>query len=266
MESIVLLTLSASCVSMAAAAILIVPPSVEHLRCVIVRIRLTGSASALSRFGISMNEDSHDPSEEDGSGLRAALIAFFARLTKRDEKRLVAIRAALPGALQMLGSSIGAGQSNRQAFSYVAANTEGPLSRELMRTAWDLDAGRCMEEALEGLAERIQLTEIRMLCAAFAIQQRTGGNIRPIIESATASLREAAEFQRSLRVQTTQSRVSSRLVSAMPFVLLFLLAFISPGYLDAFFSSSAGVVLFFVALSLDAAGVFAIRHIVRIER
>lgn len=264
MEGIVFLMAIVSCMSAAVAAALLVPLSVERLRHSMLRVRRAGLTSASQYLGGVLMED-RQSFRTNRAASHPIMGALVERLTRRKEKRLAAIRATLPGALQMLGSSIGAGQSNRQAFSYVAANTRGPLAHEFMQAAWDLDAGRCMGEALEGLADRVQLIEVRMVCAAFAIQQRTGGNVRPILESAAASLRQSAEFQRSLHVQTTQSRLSARLVSGMPFVLLFLLASISPGYLDAFFSSSAGATLFIVALTLDAVGVFAIRRIVRIE-
>ena len=73
------------------------------------------------------------------------------------------------------------------------------------------------------------------------------------------------ELERSLHVQTAQARLSARIVSVMPFVLVALFSLVSEGFLEPFFNSAAGVALLLVALSMQAAGVLAVRRMLRVE-
>jgi len=183
----------------------------------------------------------------------------------RERRRLAGLRSGLPAALAALSASVGAGQSSRQAFAYVAANLAGPLGDEFLQVVWDLDAGRNMDEALERLEERVPLPEMRLVCTAFALQQRTGGSLQRILASASRSVTESMGFQRSLEVQTAQSRLSARIVAIMPFVIMALVGLVSPGYVIALLTPGPGLMLLVVACGLDALGVVAIRRIVRVR-
>lgn len=232
------------------AAFVLAPAMPSLYRRLMARFRSRADRGFLLSVGLS----------DEGSLVRA-----LAKVGGRDQRRLAQMRAELPLALQALAGSIGAGQSNRQAFGYVAAQGSGPLNNEMKRVAWELDAGKSMDEALLGLSQRVPLAEMQLLCAAFRIQQRSGGSMQAVLESAAQSVRDSLELQRTLQVKTAQARLSARVVGLMPLALLALLSLVSPGYLGAFFSSAVGVVMFVAALMLDAFGLFLVHRIVSVR-
>jgi tight adherence protein B len=73
------------------------------------------------------------------------------------------------------------------------------------------------------------------------------------------------ELARNLKVQTAQARLSSSIVTWMPFILVAIFSFVSPGFLSPFFESLAGIALLVVALLMQAAGVFSVRHMLKVE-
>ena len=181
---------------------------------------------------------------------------------RRKEER---IRDQLPGAIEAIGSSLAAGQSVQQSIAYVAGNVEDPLGSELRAVVWDLDAGRSLDYALGGLEQRLPMREIAFLRLAFRVQERTGGSMREVLESACASLRDAADFERTLRSSTAQARLSAKVVGITPIILLGFVSLMSPGYIGVFFSSVSGFAMLVAAIMLDVVGVTWIRRITNVR-
>lgn len=181
-------------------------------------------------------------------------------------KRMRIMREQLPDALQSLKTSLGAGRSLPQSLAYAASNTAAPLGREFQQVVWDIEAGASVTEALHAFEQRAKIPEFSFVSTALSIQHRTGGSLKPILDSAQMAVREAFELERSLQVQTAQGRLSARVVGTMPLCLLGALVFISPGYLDGFFSSGLGTALFILALALDLVGLALIRRILDVRR
>jgi Flp pilus assembly protein TadB len=181
------------------------------------------------------------------------------------KKRARTMREQLPGMLQSLKTALGAGRSLSQSLSYTAKNTAAPLGDELKKVVWDIEAGKDVAEALGAFEQRTAIPELIFVSMALVIQQRTGGSMRPIFDSAQDAVRASIELRRSLQVQTAQGRFSARVVGVMPLCLLGALALISPGYISGFFTSALGVFLFCIALILDGVGLLLIRKILVIR-
>lgn len=191
------------------------------------------------------------------------VIAAYAR--REGQHRGELLRQQLPSALSSIAVSLGAGKSLQQALSYAAGRAPEPLASELQQTVFDIDAGRSLEEATALLEKRTAVRELAFVTCALSIQQRTGGSLKEILDSASRSVCDAFDLKRTLRVQTAQAKLSARIVTAMPFLLLGAFTLISPGYLMVFFHSLAGIVIFCVAILLDVCGLVAIRRLLSVE-
>ncbi len=180
------------------------------------------------------------------------------RVRRRDRE----MRSQIPDALTALGVALGSGYALPQAFSYTAAHTPPPLSRELERVVWDIDAGRSIDEALDGLQRRANAPELRYVAVAMEVQHHSGGSLREIIACAVQGVRGSFDLERSLQVQTAQARLSARVVGLLPIGLLGVLALAAPGYLESFLDSPMGLGMLAVAIVLDVVGLLIIRSIV----
>lgn len=186
------------------------------------------------------------------------------RWLRDDRGYMRSIREQLPGALRGLGASLSSGQSVQQAFTYIAGSTPAPLSEELLRVVWDMDAGKDFSEGLAALSKRLPIPEVSFLCTAFSVQQRTGGNIQDVLDAASRSLQDSFDLERELQVQTAQAKLSAKVVGITPFILLGVLLVITPSYITSFFGSPVGFAVFIVATTLDLVGFFCVRRIVSV--
>ena len=193
--------------------------------------------------------------------------APFATIVDRlsRKKRSEEFERELPEVLRLLCTALESGASLTMALRYAADNCDEPLASELKRTVWDLEAGQGFDEAIENLRKRTGGAEFSYLAICMEIQHSSGGSLREILNSTAGMLKQSAELKEDLRTKTTQGRLSSRIVALMPFALLAILSLFSPGYLSIFFESALGILLFALALVLEAAGVVLVWRALKID-
>ena len=176
------------------------------------------------------------------------------------ERQVEAMREAVPDMLHALSACFHAGYSLLQSFRHVANEKHGPLTPLFRRAESDLETGSTATEALQRMREDSALSELAFVTAALEIQHQTGGSMQKIIDSACDSIESELALRRSLRVQTAQARLSMRIVTIMPFVLIAVFSLVSPGFLSPFFSSAVGIAVLCVAMGMQFAGVMIVRH------
>jgi tight adherence protein B len=167
----------------------------------------------------------------------------------------------IPDALRSLGICFNAGYSLQQAFEQTAQDTPEPLGAELRQASFDVCAGRSIEEALSALEKRTKAADLRFAIIALEIQHRTGGSLQELLENAADAVLASADLRRQLSVQTAQARLSAKVVTILPVILVAVLSLAMEGYLESFFSSTGGLTILLVALGMEAAGVVLIRRI-----
>jgi tight adherence protein B len=195
----------------------------------------------------------------------AMLVFAYGKARKTCDKWGEKMIEQIPDALRSLGICFNAGYSLQQALEQTAQDTAEPLGKELRQASNDVKAGRGIEEALSALEQRTLLADLRFALVALEIQHKTGGSLQQLLENAADAVLASADLRRQLLVQTAQARLSSKVVTILPLVLVALLSLAMPGYLSMFFSSSEGLFILLLAAAMEAAGILMIRKILGIN-
>ncbi|MEF9841249.1 MAG: type II secretion system F family protein [Raoultibacter sp.] len=201
-----------------------------------------------------------------GITLGMGVVAVFVLMVHRaKEKRITDMREAIPDTLRSMSVCFHAGLSLGQTFRQLEKETEGPLKTLFTRAANDLETGHTAQEALRGIRENSATNELVFIAVALDVQHKAGGSLQQVLDTASDSIRSELALRRSLRVQTAQAKLSARVVSVLPFVLIGLFSLISPGFLAPFFQNFAGVALLGLAIGMQVMGVFAVRRLLDVE-
>lgn len=187
---------------------------------------------------------------------------IFAR--QRHEHQAEDVRESVPDVLRTMSACFRSGYTLLQTFRHLAAEAQSPLRPLFQRAASDLETGGTVEDALTRLRGESSLPEFAFVTAALEIQHQTGGSMQAIIDSACDSIEGELALRRQLRVQTAQARLSMRVVTIMPFVLMAVFSFVSPEFLSPFFSSGLGFAVLCTAVGMQAAGVLAVRRMLNV--
>lgn len=193
------------------------------------------------------------------------IVLAAARARSRAEKRRDALRDAVPDALHAMGACFQAGFSLLQTFQQLAHEMRGPLRKRFASASNRLETGQPISAAIDELRGGDASSELAFVAVALDVQHEAGGSMRPVLEAARDTVEGELELRRSLKVQTAQARLSARVVTVMPFVLIALFSLISDGFLTPFFTSLAGIGLLSLALLMEVAGVLMVRRMLAVE-
>lgn len=186
-------------------------------------------------------------------------------LTHEIDKERELLREQVPDALRCMEACLHAGLSLPQTFNEVAQELAQPAKEPFAQVTRDLDMGCSMSDALVRFRSMAGLPELAFVAMALDVQYACGGSATPVLRAAEDSIARGLDLRRSLRVQTAQARLSAQIVAAMPFLLLFVISAVSPGFLSPFFQSSLGVGLLACAIAMQAAGMLLVRRVLAME-
>lgn len=186
-------------------------------------------------------------------------------LRQRISSRQAAFMDQLPDTLQLLAGSLRAGYGILQALDTVVQEAEPPTSPEFSRVLTEARLGMPLDEALEGMAERLGSEDFRWVVMAITIQRQIGGNLAALLSTVAETMRGRAQVRRQVKTLSAEGRISAVIIALMPFILAGALMVINPGYLLSLFAEPIGRVLLIAAGGLMVAGFIWLRRIIAIE-
>jgi tight adherence protein B len=193
----------------------------------------------------------------------AALPTLYVRW--RRNRRLSLFEELLPESIDLIGRALRAGHPLSSGFKMAADDGPEPVASELRRVFEEQRFGLPLQDSLLGMADRINLVDVRILVTAILIQREVGGNLAEILDSLATVVRARFTIRRQIKVYTAQGRMTGYLLALLPFMLFGLLYTINPEYMSVLFTDPIGKILVGVALVMQLAGFFWIRKIVNIE-
>jgi len=147
-------------------------------------------------------------------------------------RRRKAFEAQLPDALALIASSLQAGHTALRAVQTMVEESEAPLSEEFERVVAETALGDPLVEALERMAQRLDIEDLRMVVQAIRIQQTVGGKLADLLFTLAEFMRGREEIRREVKVLTAEGRLSAWVLGGLPVLLFFAVKTMSPGYLD----------------------------------
>lgn len=198
-----------------------------------------------------------------GSVIGALLPNLYVR--HRRTKRLNAFEEFLPESIDLVGRALRAGHPLSAGFKMAADDGPEPVASEFRRIFEEQRFGLPLQDSLLGMADRVNLVDVRILVTAILIQREVGGNLAEILDNLSAVVRARFTIRRQIRVYTAQGRMTGYLLSALPLILFTLLYTINADYMSILFTDPIGKILVGVALSMQFIGFLWIRKIIKIE-
>ncbi len=197
-------------------------------------------------------------------GLIPAALPFAYLLQKR-AKRFRKFEEGLPQSLEMMVSSLRAGNSLVSALGFVAREAPDPIGREFRICYDEQNYGLELRTAMENLAIRIPIQDIRIMMTAILIQKESGGNLAEVLDKCAQVIRERFRLKKEVRVKTAQGRITGWVLSFLPIGLGFLLYLANPRGISLLWRHPLGLKMLYTACVLELVGALIIRKITRIR-
>lgn len=197
-------------------------------------------------------------------GLLAAAFPLFYVHRKR-QQRLHKFLVDLPEALDLLGRSLAVGHSFSESLQIVSIEMPAPIGSEFHRTYEEQNLGLSIQYALQNLADRVPLLDLRICITAVQIQRETGGNLTEILDKVAATIRQRFQILEDLKTLTTSSRISAWLLCGIPILVAVTSTMLNPDYMSVMWHDPTGQKLLALALGLQILGMLTVRKILQIK-
>jgi tight adherence protein B len=189
-------------------------------------------------------------------------LGFVFYLDRRIRKRKQAFEEQLPPTLSLIASSLRAGHTLLRSIDMMVEETPPPMSEEFERVLAETRLGLPMLDALDRMAERLEVPDFEWIVHAIRIQQSTGGKLADLLFTLADFMREREEVRREVRVLTAEGRFSALVLGALPFLVAIWLQISNPGYFAPMLSGG-GLAMLFLAAMLMGIGTFIIIQMVK---
>src|SRR4029077_20305033 len=139
-----------------------------------------------------------------------------------------------------------------------------PISEEFARVVSETQLGDPVVDALDRMAQRLDVRDVEWVVQAIRIQQTVGGKLADLLHTLADFIRAREEIRREVDVLTAEGRISAWVLGALPVFLLVAISVMNPGYMDTMFQGWGFVWLAGSAVSV-AIGVTVINKMVKVE-
>lgn len=135
-------------------------------------------------------------------------------------KRQTAFADQLPDVLQLVTNALRSGFGLTQALESVAEEAEEPARSEFAHVLIESQMGRDLSESMHALAQRMDSKDLEWVVSAIDINRETGGNLSEILQKVGTTVRERGRMARNVRTLTAEGRLSARILTVVPLLLL----------------------------------------------
>lgn len=190
------------------------------------------------------------------------LLGMFRMFAERLRMRLLSV---FPDALDLMVRAVRTGVPIMRALEIVADECAEPVAGEFRQIADSLHLGIELETILAAAMERLRIPEFSFFCVALLLQRETGGPLGETLEGLADIIRARKDIKQKTRALTAESRLASRIIACVPFVIFAALYVIDREYARLLLDTRSGHQILMLAASLLVFGMLVIQRIGRLD-
>jgi tight adherence protein B len=208
-----------------------------------------------------------------GVGLLAALGFGFAAgcgaplwllkfLKKRRESKFL---YQFPDAVDVIVRGVKAGLPLLDSLKLIATASEEPVRSEVRGILETQTVGMPLGEACLRLYERMPVAEANFFGIVISIQQRAGGNLSETLGNLSRVLRDRKKMKAKIQAISMEAKASAAIIGSLPLVVMGLVYFTSPSYIELLWSEPLGRVMLACSGVWMSIGVVVMRKMINFD-
>jgi len=159
-----------------------------------------------------------------------------------------------PDALNMMVSSVSAGESLLHSIRFVGKKLDTPVGREFKNMAERIQIGENVDDVLRQACQRLPYTSFQFFVITLRANISRGGQLKEIIAKISRLLFDNRALAQKKLTMTAEARASAKIVCAIPFFFLLLMRFLMPENYQFIMENDSGRVVLYYLLISEAIG------------
>lgn len=189
----------------------------------------------------------------------------YAYQSRQRTKRLKAIEAQLPEALDLIARTLQAGHAFIMGLKMVGEQLDDPIRTEFRKAFDEISFGISVADSMKAMSERVDLIDLKFFVTALLVQLETGGNLAEIIQGIAHLIRARFELYGKIKTLSAEGRISALVMFFLPFGLGGALYLINPSYISLLFTDPAGQAMLKGSLGMMLLGLYVTRRMIQIK-
>ena len=162
-------------------------------------------------------------------GLALPLMVLSMKAGRR-RKRMI---EQFPTALDVFVRGLRAGHPISAALDLLTVEMADPIGSEFGLVVDEVTYGADLRDALDAMADRWELDDMRMFVVSLSVQSETGGNLAEILVNLSTVIRDRASMMMKVQALSSEGRMSATMLTVLPIGAFALLFALNPAfYLD----------------------------------
>jgi len=184
------------------------------------------------------------------------------KLTKRRQDKFL---NELANAMDIIVRGIKSGLPLNECLQIISKESPAPIGPEFKEIVEQQRVGVTLGEALDRLAERIPLPEVRFLGIVIGIQQQSGGNLSEALGNLSNVMRERLKMKIKVKALSAEATASAAVLSCLPPGVTAIIWLISPEFIAPLFSTQTGNFFLIIGGLLMTCGVFVMKKMINFK-
>jgi tight adherence protein B len=180
-------------------------------------------------------------------------------------KRLNALEAQFPDALDFLARSMRAGHAFSISLEMIGEEIADPLGQEFRALFNEQNLGAPLDIALRNFTLRVPLLDVRFFTSSVLLQKQTGGNLSEILARLAYVIRERFRLKGQVRAASAHGRLTATILALLPIATMLGLLVVAPGYLQGMAADNDGKWMIGGAIFAQILGNLFIKKIINIK-
>jgi tight adherence protein B len=189
-------------------------------------------------------------------------LLVFSRMAESRRKKM---EQQFPVALDIFVRALRSGHPIASAIDLLTKEMEDPIGSEFGLISDEVAYGADLIGALEHMADRWDLEDMKMFVVSLSVQSQTGGNLAEILDNISKVIRERHQMFMKVRALSSEGRMTAWMLTVLP-VFAFVTIFAgTPGY---YLEQSDDPIFIYGAIGLGvmyALGIYIIRRLVDLK-
>ena len=170
-----------------------------------------------------------------------------------------------PIALDIFVRALRSGHPIASAIDLLTKEMEDPIGSEFGLISDEVAYGADLVGALENMAERWELEDMKMFVVSLSVQSQTGGNLAEILENISKVIRDRHQMFMKVKALSSEGRMTGWMLTVLPIFAFVSIFVATPQY---YLESSEDPIFVYGAISLIIMyilGVYIIRRMIDLK-
>ena len=216
---------------------------------------------AAANMGISFGRIVMSAAFAGALGAALPLMFLNFRATRTRKK----MQEQFPVALDVFVRGLRAGHPIAAALDLLTVEMPDPIGTQFGLVVDEVTYGAELRDALQNMAERWDLDDMRMFVVSLSVQNETGGNLAEILENLSKVIRERQAMFMKVRALSSEGRMTAVMLTVLPIFTFTLLFIANPGFFLDVADDPWFVPGFVFLMLLYLTGFFTIRKMVDLK-